>query len=97
MNEQNEKCVVCNKEILCGDIFTKVEMDMHRLIYNEFEGEENFLRVPDGAVHSKVKFYLCDSCSNGLLTAATKDIAVATVEAGRIMNNIDGGSLRCEK
>lgn len=74
------KCIVCNRDILNGDIFIKVDIDMRRLIYNEFEGEENFL-VPDGPVHSKMKFYLCDKCSKDLMISAPKDMALAIVES----------------
>lgn len=70
----NNKCIVCNKDISSGDIFMKIEIDMRRLIYNETEGENDFL-VPETA-----KFYLCDVCSQGLMMSAPKDIAMAIVE-----------------
>jgi len=75
----NNKCIVCNKDISSGDIFMKIEIDMRRLIYNETEGEDDFL-VPDGPVHSTAKFYLCEVCSHGLMISAPKDIAIAIVE-----------------
>lgn len=75
----NDKCMTCDKDILNGDIFMKMDIDMHRLIYNEFEGEENFL-VPDGPVRSKMKFYLCEKCSDGLMISATKDVATVIVK-----------------
>ena len=71
--ENNENCLACSKKILTEDIFMKVDIDMHRLIYNHYEKEKNFL-VPDGPARMTAKFYLCDSCSRGLMTSALKDI-----------------------
>ena len=59
----SNKCIVCEKEISDGDIFTKVEIDMRRLIYNETDDEENFL-IPNGPIHLEEKFYLCGVCSH---------------------------------
>ena len=75
----NDKCIICDKEILSGDIFMKVKIDMRRLIYDETDSEDNFL-VPDGPVHSTAKFYVCDICSHDLMTSAIKDIAAAIIE-----------------
>lgn len=74
----NEKCLACDKEILTEDIFMKINIDMHRLIYNQYEKEENFL-VPDGPARMMAKFYLCNGCSQGLMMAAPKDLAVEIV------------------
>lgn len=76
----SDKCIICNREILNGDIFMKIDIDMHRLIYNEFESEENFL-VPDGPVRSKMKFFSCDKCFDGIMESAPKDIAIAIIES----------------
>ena len=76
----NDQCIICDKEILSGDIFMKVKIDMRRLIYNETDNEEDFL-VPDGPVHLETKFYLCDVCSQGLMRSAVKDLATAIVES----------------
>ncbi len=74
--ENNENCLVCDKEISTEDIFMRINIGMYRLIYNHYDKEENFL-VPDGPVKMTVKFYLCDNCSQGLMTSALKYIAVA--------------------
>lgn len=74
--ENNEKCLTCDKDILTGDIFMIIDIDMHRLICDYQKKEENFL-VPNGHARMTAKFYLCDSCSQGLMTSALKDIAVA--------------------
>lgn len=76
----NDKCMVCGKNIYNGDIFTKVDIDMHRLIYNEFEGENNFL-VPNGLVHTTEKFYLCEDCSQNIMKLTPKYIAEAIVKS----------------
>lgn len=76
--ENNEKCLVCDRYISDEDIFMRVNIDMYRLIYNQYEKEENFL-VPDGPVKMTTKFYLCDNCSQGLMTSALKDIAINIV------------------
>jgi len=83
------KCIICNKKISSGDIFISVEIDVKRLVYNETEGEKNFL-VPDGPVHSVVKFHLCDDCSNSIMMSTPKDIANAIVEN-------KGGCKYCDK
>jgi hypothetical protein len=80
LNMANEKCLVCGKDILTEDIFMKVNIDMHRLIYNENEKEKNFL-IPDGPVRMTTKLYLCDNCSRGLMSSAPKDMAIAIVES----------------
>jgi hypothetical protein len=75
----DNKCIICDKELLDGEIFVSVGMDAKRLIYNTTDGEENFL-VPDGTVHSVIKFYLCNICSDGIMTTTPKDVANAIVE-----------------
>jgi hypothetical protein len=80
INMANEKCLVCSKDILTEDIFMKVDIDMHRLIYNENEKEKNFL-IPDGPARMTTKFYLCDNCSRGLMSSAPKDMAIAIIES----------------
>lgn len=76
----NDECVVCSKNISTGDIFMKVEIDMRRLIYNEFEGEENFL-IPNGPVHATTKLYLCDTCSQDIMMSIPKDLAMALIKS----------------
>ena len=73
-------CVNCDKEILSGDIFMKLSIDMLRLIYDEVEQEEKFL-VPDGPVRLKVKIYLCDNCSRNFMKLSSEEIAKAIVDA----------------
>lgn len=71
------KCLLCDKEILEGEIFMMIKIDMRRLIYDTFEGEENFL-VPNGPVHSTVKLALCGSCTpKTMMSSAPKDMAFA--------------------
>ena len=77
-----DRCIICDKEISSGDIFMKVTIDMRRLIYNKTDNEKDFL-VPDGPVHLKAKFYLCEICSKDLMGSAIKDIAVAIVESNQ--------------
>lgn len=72
----SDKCIICERDISNGDIFTKVELDIHRLIYNEKEDEKNFL-VPNGPIHLTEKFYLCSICSHGLMRSIPKDLAKA--------------------
>ena len=78
--ENIEKCLACDKEISAEDIFMKINIDMYRLIYNHYEKEENFL-VPNGPVKMTAKFYLCDKCSQGLMTSALKDMADAIIKS----------------
>ena len=73
-------CIICDKEISSGDIFMKIGIDMRRLIYDEIEGEENFL-VPNGPIHSTAKFYLCEICSHEVMRQPIKDIAMAIVKS----------------
>lgn len=72
-------CTICDKEILDEDIFTKIEIKMHRLIYDENKDEKNFL-VPDGNISSHTRFELCEYCSKGLMKLPVRDIARAIVE-----------------
>ena len=72
----NNKCAICNKDMLRGDILVKDGVDIRRLIYNEDGSEKNFL-IPDGQVHSVIKFYLCNDCSNNIMMKTPKDIAEA--------------------
>lgn len=78
MNKKDKKCVVCNKEINDGDIFTQIKIDMRRLTYDKSKDEKDFL-VPDGPVSSFAKFELCENCSKGIMTFAIKDVAVSIV------------------
>lgn len=73
------KCIICDKDILSGDIFMKIEIDMRRLIYDKTGNEKDFI-IPNGPVHSVVKFSVCDTCSNGIMTLAPKDIAMAIID-----------------
>ena len=75
----NDKCIICNKGLSRGDIFTKVEIDIHRLIYDETKREGDLL-VPNGPIHLTEKFYLCDVCSHDLMISSTKDMANAIVK-----------------
>jgi hypothetical protein len=69
------KCVVCDKDILEGDIFVMIRIDIRRLIYNISETEENFL-VPYGPVHSVANLPLCEICRpEGLMNLSPKDMA----------------------
>ena len=75
----NNKCIVCDKDISDEDIFTKVEINMHSLIYDDTRREKDFL-VPNGPIHLTEKFYLCNICSHGLMAHSVKDIATAIVK-----------------
>jgi hypothetical protein len=69
------KCIVCKKDILEGDIFVIIEIDMRRLIYSEIRSEKNFLE-PYGHIHSRAVLPLCESCgSEGLTHLSPKDVA----------------------
>ncbi len=70
------KCIVCDKDIMDGDIFMMMKIDMRRLIYNVCKEENDFL-VPDGPVHLMETLILCENCSNGLMKLAPKHIASA--------------------
>ena len=78
MNINDKKCLVCNKEINDGDIFTKIKIDMRRLIYDKNKEEKDFF-IPDGPVSSCAKFELCENCSKGIMGSATKDMAISIV------------------
>lgn len=68
------ECIACNKDILNGDIFVMIKIDIRRLIYNTFEDEENFL-VPNGPVHSVVNLPLCENCRpRDLMNLSPKDM-----------------------
>ena len=57
------------KNVVMVLLLMKMEIDMRRLIYNEAGDEKKFL-VPNGPVHLKEKFYLCHTCSHGLMRMA---------------------------
>lgn len=82
MNIEEKKCLVCNKEIKDGDIFTKIKIDMRRLMYDKNKEEKDFL-IPDGPVSSCTKFELCENCSKGIMGSATKDMAMSIVSLKR--------------
>lgn len=69
------KCVACHKDILEGDIFVIIEIDMRRLIYSDLRSEENFLK-PYGPIHSKAVLPLCENCRpKDLMNLSPKDVA----------------------
>lgn len=87
-DKMTDKCAVCNKDILVGDIFMNVEIDMRRLIYSESREEENFL-MPDGPVHSKARFYICNICHRDIMISSCKDLATAIVKSRDMKTNND--------
>jgi hypothetical protein len=75
MRRKIMKCVACDKDILEGNIFVMIRIDIRRLIYNNSEIEENFL-VPYGPVHSVANLPLCEGCRpEGLMNLSPKDMA----------------------
>lgn len=69
------KCVACHKDILEGDIFVSIGIDIHRLIYSKLRNGEDFL-APYGPIHSKAVFPLCESCApKDLMSLSPKDVA----------------------
>jgi hypothetical protein len=72
-------CIICDKDILDGDIFMMIKIDMRRLIYDICHDENNFL-VPDGPVHLMTKLTLCENCSKDMMKLSSKGIAISMIQ-----------------